>query len=98
MVKAKTLKKSKFPSHFTLNWQNISFSEKFLEIFCEQKKKKSYKVIDNQSNNKNVQVNITVKVLSFTSAQPLLKYSSQVKAGTLTLFSLQYQNFKQQIC
>ena len=67
-----------------------SFSEKFLEIFCEQKIRKSYEVIYNQSNNKNIKVNITAKVFSFTSAQPLLKYSSQVKTGTLTLFSLQY--------
>ena len=66
-----------FPKHF---------SEKFLEIFSQQKLNHVRPYMINQIT-KTCKADITVKVLSFTSGQPLLRYYSQVKQGPSSVFS-----------
>ena len=66
--KSKTLLKFfiKFPKHF---------NEKFLEIFSQQKLNHIRPYVINKIT-KTFKTGITVKVLSFTSGQPLLRYYS----------------------
>ena len=84
-VSSKNFPKNKTQLKFFIEFPK-HFSEKFLEIFSQKKINHIRPYIINQTT-KTCKPNITVKVLSFTSGQPLLKYYSQVKQGTSTVFS-----------